>query len=122
MNDGGGHDPFTLPLLLRYPSLSWVPRVRLGAFPTPVERVPRAPGPLWIKRDDLSGTPLGGNKVRSLEFLLAGLGAGSEVVTSGARGSTHALATAVYGRALGDDMIVEDNGEVEPASPPLPDG
>ena len=102
----GGPDPFTLPLLLRYPSLVWVPRVRLGAFPTPVERLPSARGELWIKRDDLSGTPLGGNKVRSLEFLLAGLSAGDDVVTTGARGSTHALATAVYGRALGARVTV----------------
>ena len=106
MNDGGGHDPFTLPLLLRYPSLAWVPRVRLGAFPTAVERLPSAHGELWIKRDDRSGTPLGGNKVRSLEFLLAGLGPGDEIVTTGARGSTHALATAVYGRALGARVTV----------------
>ena len=106
MTDAGGQDPFTLPLLLRYPSLAWVPRVRLGAFPTPVERLPSAQGELWIKRDDLSGTPLGGNKVRSLEFLLAGLGPGDEVVTTGARGSTHALATAVYGRALGARVTV----------------
>lgn len=106
MTEAGGQDPFTLPLLLRYPSLAWVPRARLGAFPTPVERVPGAPGPLWIKRDDLSGRPLGGNKVRSLDFLLAGLGPGSEVVTTGARGSTHALATAVYGRELGARVTV----------------
>ena len=106
MNDGGGHDPFTLPLLLRYPSLAWVPRVRLGAFPTPVERLPSPHGELWIKRDDRSGAPLGGNKVRSLEFLLAGLGRGDEIVTTGARGSTHALATAVYGRALGARVTV----------------
>jgi 1-aminocyclopropane-1-carboxylate deaminase/D-cysteine desulfhydrase-like pyridoxal-dependent ACC family enzyme len=108
MNDGGGsgHDPFTLPLLLRYPSLAWVPRVRLGAFPTPVERLPSPGGELWVKRDDRSGTPLGGNKVRSLEFLLAGIGHGDEIVTTGARGSTHALATAVYGRALGARVTI----------------
>jgi D-cysteine desulfhydrase len=108
MNDGGGggHDPFTLPLLLRYPALAWVPRVRLGAFPTAVERLPSSGGELWIKRDDRSGTPLGGNKVRSLEFLLAGLGTGDEIVTTGARGSTHALATAIYGRALGARVTV----------------
>ena len=106
MTDAGGQAPFTLPLLLRYPSLAWVPRVRLGAFPTPVERLPSARGELWIKRDDLSGTPLGGNKVRALEFLLAGLVPGEEVVTTGARGSTHALATAFYGRALGARVTV----------------
>ncbi|MFL5561064.1 MAG: 1-aminocyclopropane-1-carboxylate deaminase/D-cysteine desulfhydrase [Gemmatimonadaceae bacterium] len=106
MTDAGGQAPFTLPLLLRYPSLAWVPRVRLGAFPTPVESVLTHGGELWIKRDDLSGSPLGGNKVRSLEFLLAGVHQGDEVITTGARGSTHALATAVYGRALGARVTV----------------
>lgn len=105
MDEVGARVAFTPPLLLRIPSLSWVPRVRLGTFPTPVERVAAPPAgispELWIKRDDLSGAPLGGNKVRALEFLLAGVGRGDEVVTVGGRGSTHALATAIYGRMLG---------------------
>jgi D-cysteine desulfhydrase len=45
--------------------------------------------------------PLGGNKVRALEFLLGAVVPGDEVVTVGATGSTHALATAVYARRLG---------------------
>ena len=107
MLDEGGGPPFSLPLLLRFPALAWIPRVRLGTFPTPVQEVALPDGrPLWIKRDDRSGTPLGGNKVRSLEFLLAGVTRGSEVVTAGARGSTHALATAVYGKALGAHVTV----------------
>lgn len=105
MGEGGARIAFTPPLLLRIPSLASVPRVRLGTFPTPVERVSAPPAgllpELWIKRDDLSGAPLGGNKVRALEFLLAGIGSGDEVVTVGGRGSTHALATATYGRTLG---------------------
>lgn len=59
-----------------------------------------APG-LWVKRDDLSSATFGGNKVRALEFLLGGLQPGEEVVTVGARGSTHALATAMHARGLG---------------------
>ncbi|HEX2780214.1 MAG TPA: pyridoxal-phosphate dependent enzyme [Gemmatimonadaceae bacterium] len=103
----GGRDPFTLPLLLRFPALAWVPRVRLGSFPTPVLEARLPDGrPLWIKRDDRSGAPLGGNKVRSLEFLLAGVRSGEEIVTTGARGSTHALATALYGTALGGRVTV----------------
>lgn len=105
MGEGGARIAFTPPLLLRIPSLSLVPRVRLGTFPTPVERVASPPAgispELWIKRDDLSGAPLGGNKVRALEFLLAGVRRGDDVVTVGGRGSTHALATAIYGRTLG---------------------
>jgi len=60
-------------------------------------------GELWVKRDDLSGEVYGGNKVRKLEILLAdALRSGArEVVTFGAAGSNHALATAVYGKRLG---------------------
>lgn len=107
MLDEGGSAPFTLPLLLRFPALAWVPRVRLGTFPTPVQEATLPDGrTLWIKRDDLSGAPLGGNKVRALEFLLAGVKPGDEIVTTGARGSTHALATALYGKALGARVTV----------------
>jgi D-cysteine desulfhydrase len=106
MTDAGTHAPFTPPLLLRHPALAWVPRVSLGAFPTPVERVATPAGELWIKRDDLSGASLGGNKVRALEFLLAGIKRGDEVLTVGARGSTHGLATAVYGASLGARVTV----------------
>ena len=43
----------------------------LGRFPTPVVNRLRDLSPtLWIKRDDLCGNPMGGNKVRALEFLL----------------------------------------------------
>lgn len=56
---------------------------------------------LWIKRDDLSAEPLGGNKPRALEWLLGGVRAGDRVLTAGAWGSTHALATAVHGARLG---------------------
>lgn len=59
-----------------------------------------APG-LWVKRDDLNALPLGGNKVRALEFLLGGLAPGEEVLTVGGIGSTHALATAIYAGRLG---------------------
>ena len=67
---------------------------------------PRTGTRLWIKREDLSGTRYGGNKVRPLEFLLAGTRPGDEVLTVGARGSTHALATALYAEALGATTTV----------------
>jgi 1-aminocyclopropane-1-carboxylate deaminase/D-cysteine desulfhydrase-like pyridoxal-dependent ACC family enzyme len=82
-----------------------VPRVSLGTFPTPVERLPvhGVGQDVWVKRDDLSGEAYGGNKVRKLEFILADArerGAG-RLITAGALGSHHALATTVYGRQLG---------------------
>ena len=49
-------------------------KVSLGLFPTPMYRLPNISRELgtnvWIKRDDLCGVALGGNKVRKLEYLL----------------------------------------------------
>jgi D-cysteine desulfhydrase len=93
-------------LFRRFPALeeriAWLP---LGRFPTPVQalRVPSVQGRMYVKRDDLTGEPYGGNKLRKLEFILAEArrrGA-QRLITAGAAGSHHALATAVYGRALG---------------------
>src|SRR5437764_1376374 len=56
---------------------------------------------MWIKRDDLSASPVGGNKARALEFLLGDVRSGDKLVTVGSAGSTHALAVATYGGRLG---------------------
>jgi 1-aminocyclopropane-1-carboxylate deaminase/D-cysteine desulfhydrase-like pyridoxal-dependent ACC family enzyme len=53
-----------------------VPAIRLGAFPTPLDDAPRLAAALGgaalhVKREDLSGPALGGNKIRKLELLLA---------------------------------------------------
>ena len=93
--------PAELPLVERFPALRRLPRARLGQFPSAVTSAEAlAPG-LWLKREDLNAEPLGGNKVRALEFLLGGVRSGGTVVTVGAAGSTHALATAIYARELG---------------------
>ena len=52
---------------------------------------------LWLKREDLTG----GNKVRGLEFLLAGVPPRSVFVTVGATGSSHCLATARSAKTQG---------------------
>lgn len=98
MSDADGGD---LALVRRFPALAQLPRASLGVFPTPVERAPALAPDLWIKRDDLTAQPFGGNKIRALEFLLAGVNPGDRVVTAGAYGSTHALATAIHARRLG---------------------
>ena len=56
-----------------------------------------------MKQDNLSGLVYGGNKIRKLEFLLGeALKQGCKsVITYGAAGSNHALATAVCCRQLG---------------------
>ncbi len=87
-----------------------LPHVALGALPTPVEPLEALSRELgaecWIKRDDRSGARYGGNKVRKLELLLGrALARGRRaLVTIGAYGSHHALATAIYGRAVGLDV------------------
>ena len=60
----------------RMASLKETKRVGLGLWPTPVHRLTNLERELghekiYIKRDDLTGLGPGGNKTRSLEFLLA---------------------------------------------------
>ena len=78
----------------------------LGHFPTPILSLASLAPYLWIKRDDVCADPIGGNKVRALEFLLGGLEKGDRVVTIGSAGSTHALAVAAYGKRLGAEVVV----------------
>jgi len=85
-----------------------LPHAVLGEFPTPIQKLDRLGrhlglDNLFIKRDDLSGMIYGGNKVRKLEFLLGEALhiKAKEVLTFGASGSNHALATAIYARQLG---------------------
>ncbi len=93
-------DPF--PLFDRFPALRQVPRVRLCDLPSPVTSVDAGnSGEVWIKRDDLNAPVCGGNKARSLEFLLGGLAEGDSVVTMGGAGSTHVLSTAVHAARIG---------------------
>src|SRR5262249_49424066 len=83
-----------------------------GAYPTPLERVSSASVrshsgcEFWIKRDDLTASLYGGNKVRKLEPILADARARGArcLVTMGAVGSHHVLATTLYGRAAGFDV------------------
>jgi D-cysteine desulfhydrase len=86
-----------------FPELTRLPRVALASLPTPVEMLRGAApdGSLWLKRDDLSSTDVGGNKVRALELLLGTVRRGDTVLTIGGEGSTHVLATAYHAGRLG---------------------
>ncbi len=109
----------SLPLLRAYPALASLARAELGAFPSPVERVTGLPGDvaLWLKRDDLNAPVAAGNKVRALEFLLAGVQAGDIVLTVGGEGSTHVLATAAHAARLGARTVaVRWRHEMTPAA------
>lgn len=87
-------------------------KVSLGVFPTPIQRldnISRLMGAeIYIKRDDMTGLSLGGNKVRKLEYLLAEAKAqGAEVVfTTGGAQSNHAMLTAAAAKKLGMTPIL----------------
>lgn len=93
-------------------NLNTYPKAALGLFPTPMHRLPnmsRALGTnVWIKRDDLCGVALGGNKVRKLEYLLAEAQAqGAELVmTTGQAQSNHAMLTAACALRLGLEPVL----------------
>lgn len=82
-----------------------LPRADLATLPTPLERGPDLPGGvrLWMKRDDLTGLGMGGNKARKLEFLCGeALAADCDaLVTVGAAQSNHCRMTAAAGARLG---------------------
>ena len=93
-------------------AISSFPRVSLGVFPTPIHKLENISALLgvnvFVKRDDLTGLGLGGNKVRKLEFLLAEAKAqGAEVVfTTGGAQSNHAMLTAAAAGKLGMKAIL----------------
>jgi D-cysteine desulfhydrase len=76
------------------------PKKRLGFFPTPIVELSRLSkclgGPkIFMKRDDMTGLALGGNKTRKLEYLMGdGLAKGCDtVITAGASQSNHCRQT-----------------------------
>ena len=102
-----GSEVGEFPLFERFPKLRTIPRARLCTLPSPVEKLEGISdgAELWIKRDDRNAPLCGGNKVRSLEFLLGGLNTGETVVTVGGAGSTHILSTALHAGRLGARTI-----------------
>ncbi|MFZ9232367.1 MAG: 1-aminocyclopropane-1-carboxylate deaminase/D-cysteine desulfhydrase [Ilumatobacteraceae bacterium] len=82
-----------------------LPRVALATLPTPIEQGPTfSDGPrLWVKRDDLTGLGMGGNKARKLEFLCGdAVSSGATcLITVGAGQSNHCRMTAAAGAVLG---------------------
>jgi D-cysteine desulfhydrase len=82
-------------------------RIPLGNIPTPIQKLERLSKELgvelYVKRDDMTGIELSGNKVRKLEFLMAeALEKGADtVVTCGGIQSNHCRATAAACVKLG---------------------
>ena len=95
-----------------------LPRVPLGIYPTPfykLEQISAQYGrDIYIKRDDLCGVALGGNKVRKLEYLLAKAKADGcdTVFTTGGAQSNHAMLTAACASRLGMRaiLLLKDRG------------
>jgi len=93
-------------------SITDFPRVRLGILPTPLQKLDNMSREfgknIYLKRDDMTGVALGGNKVRKLEFLLAdALEKGVDtVMTTGQAQSNHAMLTAACANKLGMRTIL----------------
>jgi len=87
-------------------------RIPLAVLSTPIQKLENISRLLntnvYIKRDDLTGIGLGGNKIRKLEFLLADAKRkGAEVVfTTGGAQSNHAMLTAACAKKLGMEPIL----------------
>ncbi|MDD4857694.1 MAG: D-cysteine desulfhydrase family protein [Candidatus Krumholzibacteria bacterium] len=102
-----------------------IPRIRINNLPTPLvelKRLSRALGGprIFMKRDDLTGVALGGNKTRKLEFLLGEALSGKcdSVVTGGAMQSNHCRQTAAAAAAVGLECHLALGGE----PPAIPEG
>ncbi len=102
------------------PDLHDFARVPLAQLPTPLDEAPRLSaalgGPrILLKRDDLTGLALGGNKARKLELLMAdALAQGADtVITTGAADSNHCRMTAAAAarRGLGCLLLLGTDSE-----------
>ncbi len=107
-------------------SLVYPRRLALASLPTPLEPLrrwsfdnPHAPR-IWVKRDDLTGSLLSGNKARKLEFIAAAaLDSGCDtLITSGGVQSNHCRATAAVAARLGLKVHLLLRGDDED----IPDG
>jgi len=102
-----------IPLFKMYPHLQEeIPYKSFSELPTPVhrfEKLGRKTGykNVYIKRDDLTGSIYGGNKIRKLEFIFGDIlrKGKKKIATFGFAGSNHAVATEVCARQLGLQSI-----------------
>ncbi len=91
-----------------------LPRVRLAVLPTGLQQVPRlahAAGisTLYVKRDDLTGLALGGNKSRHLEFIVAdAVSKGCDVLVAGGgvEQSNHAVQCVAAANKVGLESVM----------------
>ncbi len=99
-------------------------RIALARLPTPIERLSRLlpDRPIDVKRDDLTGAALSGNKIRKLEYFIAEARArgAKRVLTCGAIQSHHCRATAIAATRLGmaSTLFLKAAHAPGPAEPP----
>jgi D-cysteine desulfhydrase len=100
-----------------------IDRLTLSHLPTPLEYASRLTtalgGPeIWIKRDDLTGVALGGNKLRKLDFFMAdALRQRADcIVTMGPLQSNHVRLTAAASRACGLECYAVLLGDRPPSA------
>jgi len=109
------HPPLTADLLRA--RIAKLPRVRLAFLPTPLQHCPHLSADLgidlWVKRDDLTGLALGGNKTRNLEFRMAeAIEAGADILVFGVEiTSNSARQTAAAANVLGLPLCLVLRGE-----------
>jgi len=99
--------------------LGGIPRLRLGEFPTPLQELKNLArelgGPrVFLKRDDLTGLGLGGNKLRKLEYALADAAAqgATAVITVGGPQSNHVRLTTAACNKLGLKTVLVIRGKL----------
>jgi len=100
-------------------------RFSLAQLPTPLEALPLSPAPesgieIFVKRDDLTGSILSGNKIRKLEFLFYDLISRKSdvVITCGGVQSNHCRAVAALCAMSGIECHLALKGK----KPRVPDG
>ena len=78
-------------------------RISLAQIPTPLQEIKFDGKSFFIKRDDLTGSELSGNKVRKLEYILADAkGKKADIIfTCGGDQSNHARATTIAAKKIG---------------------
>ncbi|MBU1205649.1 MAG: D-cysteine desulfhydrase family protein [Proteobacteria bacterium] len=106
-----------------------LPRVKLANLPTPLQELPRLTealnGPrIYIKRDDLTGLALGGNKTRKLEYLMgdAVRQKADYIVTGAGFHSNWCTQTAAAARKLGMKVALVKFGPKDGYDPEDYDG
>ena len=105
--------------------IKWPVRINLAQLPTPIIKLERfsrrfKETTIWVKRDELTGTEVSGNKIRKLEFCIAEAQNQScdTLITCGGIQSNHCRATAVLGARLGMKVHLILRGE----KPEVPEG